>query len=102
MCQSSVPLGDSVMLARMWSPGRTFMLEIVIEGAGISSHQAEYDALPDAETSCSVPVWIRVSSPLVHLASVQPPPMPIQVEDDSDCPFVCWRALGTVQSPAIE
>ena len=39
---------------------------------------------------------------MVHFASVQPPPIPIQVEDDSDCPFVCCRALGTVQSPAIE
>jgi hypothetical protein len=41
MCHTSEPLGTSVMLARMWSPGRTFILAIVDDGAGMISHQAE-------------------------------------------------------------
>jgi hypothetical protein len=32
------------------------MLLIVTDGAGMSSRQAEYEALPDESTSCSVPV----------------------------------------------
>src|SRR5438874_1417684 len=56
---------------------------------------------PLAATSCSVPVWIRVLSPTVQLASMQPPPIPIQSDDDSACPAVCCVAVGTVQSPVI-
>src|SRR5258708_231609 len=73
-----------------------------IEGPGMTSHQAEYDGLPDAETSCSVPVWISVLSVTVHVASTQPPPIPIQSEEAADWPVVCWLAAGTVQSPLIE
>src|SRR5436190_10649599 len=32
-----------------------------IEGAGMISHQALYDAWPFAATSCSVPVWMSVN-----------------------------------------
>jgi len=88
------------MSACMWSPGRTVMLLIAIDGPGMSSHHAPYDALPEL-TSCSVPVWISVLSPTVQLASTQPPPMPIQ-SDDASSPDACWLAVGTVQSPAIE
>ena len=41
MCHTSDPFGASVMLARMWSPGRTVMFAIVDDGAGMISHQAE-------------------------------------------------------------
>ena len=37
MCHTSEPFGASVMLARMWSPGRTVMLAIVDDGAGMIS-----------------------------------------------------------------
>src|SRR5437588_12275395 len=74
---------------------------IVTDGAGITSHQAEYAAVPE-ETSCSVPVWISVESVAVQPASMHPPPIPIQSDDDSSCPAVCWVAVGTVQSPVIE
>ena len=69
--------------ACMWSPGDTVMFVIVIDGAGTSSHHAEYEALPVLSTSCSVPVWISVESPTVHPASMQPPPIPIQSDEDS-------------------
>src|SRR3954462_11841438 len=36
-----------------------------------------------------------------QLASTQPPPMPIQSDEDSAWPFVCCVEVGTVQSPAI-
>jgi hypothetical protein len=52
-------------------------------------------------TSCSVPVWISVLSPIVQPASMQPPPMPIQ-SDENSSPDACWVAVGTVQSPEIE
>ena len=48
------------------------MLVIAIDGPGMISHQAPYDALPEL-TSCSVPVWMSVLSPTVQLASTQPP-----------------------------
>ena len=38
--------------ACMWSPGSTVMLLIVSDGAGTSSHHAEYDAAPVESTSC--------------------------------------------------
>src|SRR5947207_3779847 len=44
---------------------------------------------------------MSVLSPTVQLASMQPPPMPIQSDEDSS-PDACWLAVGTVQSPAIE
>src|SRR5881227_2273259 len=34
--------------------------------------------------------------------STQPPPIPIQSDEDSAWPEVCCVALGTVQSPVIE
>src|SRR5689334_7395533 len=74
---------------------------IVTDGAGTSSHHAEYEAVPE-DTSCSVPVWISVESVVVQPASMHPPPIPIQSEDDSSCPAVCCVAVGTVQSPVIE
>src|SRR3977135_4208665 len=77
------------------------MFEIVIDGPGTSSHHAEYDA-PGLLASCSVPVWISVESVALHPASTHPPPIPIQSEEASDCPAVCWVAVGTVQSPVIE
>src|SRR5437868_1936224 len=86
----------------MWSPGDTLKFEIVRPGPGMTSHHAEYDALPLASTSCSVPSWISVASPALQLASTQPPPIPIQVEEYSSWPRVCWVAVGTVQSPVIE
>jgi len=78
------------------------MFEIVDEGAGTSSYHAEYDGCPLASTSCSVPTWISVLSPTVQLESTQPPPIPTQSADDSDCPAVCWASAGTVHSPANE
>jgi hypothetical protein len=78
------------------------MLLIVSEGAGTSSHHAEYEAAPVESTSCSVPVWISVESVAVQPASMQPPPIPIQSEESSACPAVCAVAVGTVQSPVIE
>ena len=67
----------------------------------MSSHQAEYDACPEALTSCSVPAWISVASGTLQDASTQPPPMPIQVDENSSVPFVCADAVGTVQSPVM-
>src|SRR5579884_3191331 len=91
-----LPAISSAIEAYMRSPGLTVML-IVSEGAGMISHQAEYEACPVALTSCSVPVWIRVLSVTVQPASTQPPPIPIQSDDASACPAVCWVAVGTVQ-----
>jgi hypothetical protein len=45
---------------------------------------------------------MSVLSPTVQPASTQPPPIPIQSEEDSDWPAVCWLAVGTIQSPEIE
>src|SRR5579884_4416361 len=89
------------MLADILSPGLTVMPEIVSEGAGTSSYHAEYDGDPEPSTSCSVPVWISVLSPTVQPASRQPPPIPIQSDDDSDSPLMCWLTVGTVHSPAM-
>src|SRR5437764_5585280 len=102
MFHRSVSATTSEIAACMWSPGCTLMPEIVSDGTGTSSHQAEYEAVPFAATSCSVPVWIRVLSPTVQFASIQPPPIPIQSDDDSACPAACCVAVGTVQSPVIE
>jgi len=33
---------------------------------------------------------------------MHPPPIPIQSEESSAWPAVCWVAVGTVQSPVIE
>ena len=85
----------------MWSPG-LIVIEMSIDGPGMTSHQAEYAEPPAAGASCSVPVWISVLSPTVQPASTQPPPMPIQSDEYSSCPFVCELAVGTVQSPVIE
>src|ERR1700694_5739023 len=90
----------SAIEACMRSPGAT-CIEIVSDGAGISSYHAEYDGVPFDETSCSVPVWISVESPTVQPASTQPPPIPIQSDEDSACPALCWRAVGTVQLPVM-
>src|SRR5438270_1810546 len=84
------------------SPGRTFMLAMVSDGPGMISHQAEYEALPFAPTSCSVPAWISVESESRQLLLMQPPPIPIQSEEDSARPLVCSVALGTRQLPPIE
>src|SRR5262245_43394618 len=102
MLQRFEPASTSATTACMWSPGATVMFVIVIEGAGTSSHQAEYDARPAASTSCSVPVWISVPSPIVQPASTQPPPMPIQSDENSAWPGECCVAAGTVQSPLID
>ena len=59
------------------------MFAMVIDGPGMSSHHAEYEALPAASTSCSVPVWINVVSPIVQPASTQPPPIPIQSDENA-------------------
>ena len=91
----------SEMLACIWSPGATVMLTLS-DGAGTSSYHAEYDAFPVESTSCSVPVWISVLSPAVQPESMQPPPIPIQFDDASACPAVCWVAVGTVQLPVLE
>jgi hypothetical protein len=58
--------------------------------------------VPFALTSCSVPVWISVESVAVQLASTQPPPIPIQSDEYSACPAVCWLTVGTVQLLPIE
>src|SRR4051794_30647999 len=89
------------MSACMWSPGWIVMLVIAIDGPGMSSHHATYDALPEL-TSCSVPVWMSVLSPTVQPASMQPPPIPIQSDEDSSWPARCAVAVGTVQLPEIE
>src|SRR3954469_20549280 len=93
------------MSACMWSPGWIVMLVIAIDGPGMSSHHAPYDALPEL-TSCSVPVWMRVLSPTVQPASMQPPPIPIQSDEDSSpeprAPDPCRGAAGPAHSPAIE
>ena len=86
----------------MWSPGETVMLLIEMDGAGTSSHHAEYDGAPVASTSCSVPVWMSVESVTVQPASTHPPPIPIQSDDASAWPEVCGVAAGTVQSPEME
>jgi len=88
----------SAIEACMWSPG-WIVIEIASEGPGMISHHAEYSEPPVAGASCSVPVWISVLSPTMQLASTQPPPMPIQSDENSSCPFVCELAVGTVQSP---
>src|SRR5262249_39495926 len=93
---------SSAIDACMWSPGATVMFVIVTEVTGTSSHHAEYDGAPDASTSCSVPVWIRVEPPTVQPASTQPPPMPIQSDEFSAWPGVCAVTVGTVQSPVTE
>src|SRR3954451_23080354 len=98
--QRFAPATTSEMSACMWSPCWIVMLVIAIDGPGMSSHHATYDALPEL-TSCSVPVWMSVLSPTVQPASMQPPPIPIQSDEDSS-PDACWVAVGTVQSPAIE
>src|SRR5436309_11700846 len=85
----------------MRSPGRTVMVSIVMPGAGMISHQAEYSGLPPT-TSCSVPAWIKVLSVSVQLVSRQPPPMPAHVDEYSSSPFLCWEALGTVQLAVTE
>ena len=79
--QTSESGTSSAIEACIRSPGCT-VIEIEIDGAGTSSHHAEYDAWPP-ETSCSVPVWISVSSPTVQPESTQPPPMPIQSDEFS-------------------
>src|SRR5207248_3271501 len=81
------------------SPALTGRVSMVTPGAGMSSHHAEYEALPLASTSCSVPAWMRVLSVIRQVASTQPPPMPIQVEEYSASPLLCWVAVGTTQSP---
>ena len=55
--------------------------------------------MPLASTSCSVPAWMSVLSVTMQLASTQPPPMPIQVEEYSASPLLCAVAVGTTQSP---
>jgi hypothetical protein len=82
--------------------GPTVIVVIVTDGTGTSSHHAEYDAAPEASTSCSVPVWMSVLSPTVQALSTQPPPIPIQSDDASACPAVCCVTVGTVQSPVID
>ncbi len=73
-----------------------------IDGAGTSSHHAEYEALPVLSTSCSVPVWMSVLSVAVHPASTHPPPMPIQSDESSSWPAVWAVTVGTVQSPVTD
>src|ERR1051325_2973193 len=89
----------SPMMAFILSPAWMVIDEMVMAGAGISSYQAEYDACPDSATSCSVPVWIRVESVIVHPASTHPPPMPIHVDEYSASPGLCGVAVGTIQDP---
>src|SRR6185437_9318814 len=96
------------------TPGRVWLIDTVIllpgatgsetavEGTGISSYQAEYDALPLASTSCSVPACTSVSSVSAHEDSRQPPPIPTHVADDSASPALAWVAVGTVQVPLTE
>src|ERR1700677_520544 len=88
--------------ACIWSPGATVMELMVSDGAGTSSYQAEYEGAPVADTSCSVPVWISVESVTVQPESTQPPPIPIQSDEASAWPAVCWVAAGTVQLPLME
>jgi hypothetical protein len=47
-------------------------MSMAIDGAGMISHHAPYDAEPEL-TSCSVPVWMSVLSPTVQPASMQAP-----------------------------
>jgi len=74
----------------------------VTDGAGTSSHHAEYDGAPVALTSCSVPVWIRVLSVTVQPASRQPPPIPVQADEYSASFRVCWLTFGTVHVPETD
>src|SRR5436190_16937813 len=89
----------SPMIAFILSPAWMVMEEMVIDGAGMSSYQAEYDPCPDPSTSCSVPVWISVLSVTVHPASTQPPPIPIHDDEYSASPGLCGDAVGTTQAP---
>src|SRR2546423_645370 len=91
----------SAIDAWMRSPGWIVSEVIWMLGAGISSHHAEYEALPDDETSCSVPAWINVVSPTLQFASTHPPPIPIHDEEYSSWRAVCCVAVGTVQSPVM-
>src|SRR5579862_9568129 len=100
--QTLLSATSSAIDACMWSPGWTVIVEIVIDVTGTSSHHAEYDVEPSAATSCSVPVWMSVLSVTVQAASTQPPPIPIQSDESSAWPAVCWVAVGTVQSPLSE
>src|SRR5256885_1293463 len=68
------------------SPGFTGKFEIVIDGPGISSHHALYDAEPLEAMSWLVPAWMSVPSPAAQLVSRQPPPIPTHVADDSARP----------------
>ena len=90
----------SVMAAWSRSPGWIVSDEMVVLGAGTSSHHAVYAAFPLLATSCSEPSWMSVGSVAEQLLSIQPPPIPIHVEDCSACPLWCWVGLGTVQFPA--
>src|SRR2546430_6707233 len=85
----------------MRSPAWIVIESIVVEGAGISSSHAEYEAVPSAATSCSVPAWISVPSVTLHPASTHPPPIPIQLEEYSASPAVCCVAVGTVHVPVM-
>ena len=57
--------------------------------------------MPLAATSCSVPAWIRLWSVTTQPESMQPPPIPTQVAENSSSPPRCWVAVGTVQVPEI-
>src|SRR5256885_15809288 len=89
-------LALSEMVTLILSPACTVIFVIRRLGSGMISHQAEYEALPDALTSCSVPAWISVESVTRQLASTQPPPIPTHVEENSASPALCGVAVGTV------
>src|SRR6266550_6376525 len=100
MVQTLDPGAASAMSTWMRSPAPTVKLSMGTEGAGTSSHHAEYEAFPWASTSCSVPAWISVPSVTRQSAVTQPPPMPTQEEEYSSSPALWELAVGTTQSPA--
>ncbi len=83
MVQTFEPGVASAILAVMRSPGRMVIPVIWMLGSGMTSHHAQYEAVPDLATSCSVPVWISVLSVTVQPASTHPPPTPIHDEEYS-------------------
>src|SRR5689334_3408979 len=96
----SEPGGVSAIDTYILSPALTAM-SIGVEGAGMISHHAPYDAVPSVATSISVPAWISVVSVAVQSMSMHPPPMPIQADEYSASPGTCWVAVGTLQTPEI-
>src|SRR5260370_39937533 len=68
-----------------------------VDGSGMVSHHAQYQALPPESTSGSVPAWLRVWSTTMQLSARQPAPMPTPVAEDCASPLRVCVAVGTTQ-----